>query len=99
MDLRSVLTGTKPYHASENLLNPVKIEKSAGFYKSVIVDALSVFSAGFFGYAYYRYLTGGSVWLLFGMLALFAVLSALQVFLSKSNGRRLFVILLETIAL
>jgi hypothetical protein len=58
-----------------------------------------VLSAAFFGYSYYRYLDNTiSVWWLLGALALWGVLSVLQVFLAKTFMRRMFVLFGESLA-
>ena len=93
-----------PPNPSQNLASPNRIEfqtpKPAGFYKSIILDALAVLAALGFGYGYYRYLTQGMpVWVLFIALTLFAVFATLQVFLAKHGIRTLFIILLESLAL
>lgn len=57
---------------------------------------MSVGSALFFGYSYFRYLTAGfSPWYVLGAALLFSACSALQVFLAKGPGRRTFVVFLE----
>jgi small basic protein len=99
--------GSKPTMATEmqgqNLINPSSITVSfraprAPIYKAFTVDGVAVLSAALFGYAYYAYLSRGfSVWLLLAAFTFFAVLAALQVFLSTHVGQALTVILLESI--
>lgn len=88
---------------NQNLANPTRITKinhAPGFYKSIALDVLAIASSAFFGYLYFRYVAHGlSVWILLGGLALFAIFSALQTFLTKSAGRRALVLLLEVLAL
>jgi hypothetical protein len=102
MDLKQVMAGTKPQE-EQNLINPSKIatgQYAPGFWKSIGLDIFSVCAAGLFGYSYYAYLTRAlSIWLLLITLMLFAVASAMQVFLAPKNLRRFFVILLESAAL
>jgi hypothetical protein len=97
------MAGSSPTQTNQNLINPSKIdttERSAGFWKSLCLDIVSVLSAGFFGLTYYRYLTQGwSVFLVLGALMLFGVVSVIQVFLAKRDLRRTLVIFFEVIAL
>jgi len=100
MDLREVIAGRTAQE--QNLANPqrVTVTHKAGFYRSIILDVLSIGFAALFGYSYYRYLTGGlSVWILLLVLAVFGVISALQAFLTKAMARRLLVLLGEVLAL
>jgi hypothetical protein len=103
MDLKDVLAGTKPPAQSQNLINQSKIitvSRPPGFYKSIVLDVITVGSAGLFGWLYYRYLTVGlPVWYLLAGLAFFGILTALEVFLARNAGRSIFVIILEVAAL
>ena len=87
---------------TQNLINQAKfapIIRGAGFYKSIILDVLSVISAGLFGFTYYRYLEDGMpVWWLLGALALWGIMSVLQVFLARAVVRRGVLIAVEAIA-
>lgn len=87
---------------TQNLINQTKyapIIRAPGFYKSVILDVLSVLAAGLFGFSYYRYLENGtSVGWLLGALALWGIASVLQVFLAKAVVRRIALIGTEAVA-
>ncbi len=87
---------------NQNLISPAKlreVERPAGFYKSIVLDVLSIASALGFGYAYHRYLTGTlAPWYILGAALVFGALSALQAFLTKHFGRRALVILGEAAA-
>jgi hypothetical protein len=102
MDLKQVMAGTSPAQ-EQNLITENRIITAGrpdGFYKSIVLDILSVAVAALFGYLYYRYLTVGiSVWFVVGGLALFGVLTVLQVFLSNSPNRRVAILLCEIAAL
>ncbi len=88
---------------TQNLINQSKItaiEKPPGFYKSIVLDFFAVLSAGVFGFAYYRYLESNlSLWWLLGALALWSVLSVLELFLTSNLSRRLVILFLEVVAL
>lgn len=88
---------------NQNLVDPSRVSESAlpaGFWRALVLDFLSVAAALFFGYSYFAYLTdGASPWYMVAGLTLFAVLSAMQVFLTHDIGRRLLVILAETAAM
>jgi len=88
---------------SPNLISQVKPEalvRQPGVYKPIIFDALSVCLAYVSGWAYSGYLSGSiSVAILVGVLGLFAVLSALQVFFAKSLTRRFGILILETVVM
>lgn len=71
-----------------------------GFWRAAVLDLLSILSAFFFGYAYFRYVTTGlSLWYLAVLFLVFAALSALQIFLGKSVGRRTLVVIAEGIGI
>lgn len=96
------MAGTdQPAAQSQNLVNPSRInttEENRGAWRAFSLDIVAVLTAALFGYLYYRYLTQGlSVWILLVALALFGTASVMEAFLSKSSGRSLFVIILETI--
>ena len=86
-----------------NLINSVTVPlpssiegRPAGFYKSIILDVLSIVSAFSVGYAYRQYLAVGmSPLAVVGTFLIFGVLSALQALLCKSAGRRAFIVLCE----
>lgn len=88
---------------NQNLINPVTLSdigRPTGFWRSVVLDLLSVLSALFLGYTYFRYLTTGlSPWYALGIFLAFSAFSVLQVFLAKGIGRRVLMILAEAIAL
>ncbi len=95
---------TIPGVPNQNLINPTRITtrpvRGPGFWKAIVLDALSVASAALFGYVYYRYLTAGlSPWFLLSGLVTFGAFSVIQVFLALSVTRRAVTILLETAAL
>ena len=96
------MAGTDPATQNQNLINPSKIDTSVrpqGFWRSIILDAVSVIAAALFGYSYYRYLTlGSSLWFVLAAMTFFGTAAVIQVFLAKKSGRRILVILLETIA-
>lgn len=103
MDLKEVMAGTTPKVAPQNLINPARISETgrpAGFYRSAVLDLLSVGSALFLGYAYLRYLTSGfSLWYVVAAIFLFATLSVLQAFLAQKIARRVLIIFGEALAL
>ena len=87
---------------SQNLINAVpvgKIERPPGFYKSFILEALSIALALFAGYFYRQYLSLGTG-LIPGLLCLLglALISPMLMLLTKSTGRRALVLVLEIIA-
>lgn len=96
-NLENTIRGT-----NQNLLEQVPIEKTPkprGFYKSIALDSLTVVSGLYFGYSASNFLqTGGVLALSFGVFPLL-LLTSLQVILTKSFLRRLFIIALETIAI
>lgn len=102
MDLKDVIAGTQRT-PNQNLINPVKVSqvvRPTGFYKSLILDVLSVGFALLFGYTYYGYLTVGlSPWFVLAALLIFSAVSVLQVFLEKNIARRTLVALGEAVAL
>ncbi|OGZ52628.1 MAG: hypothetical protein A3B25_00320 [Candidatus Ryanbacteria bacterium RIFCSPLOWO2_01_FULL_48_26] len=86
----------------KNLINQIK--KSPQFiegaiYKPLIIDALSILSALWFGYAYSRFLVGGSGQAFLASLGIFSILSTIQVFFTKAFRRRILVIILQTICI
>jgi len=87
----------------QNLINPGNAAPRAlptGFYRSLILDIFSVFTALGFGYAYYRYLSvGASPWFVLATLLALSVTSVLQVLLAKVYSRRFLVVFLEALAL
>ncbi|MGC9599481.1 MAG: hypothetical protein ABSE18_03810 [Minisyncoccia bacterium] len=101
----ATLTGprTQSQNQSQNLINPNKVSSSAGtegFWRSIVIDFLSIASALCFGWFYFRYLSvASSPWYLFAAFLLFSACSALQVFLAKGIGRRTLVIFGESVAL
>lgn len=94
----ATFTGVKA--PSQNLIDPTKITEFSeppGFWKALILDCLSVASALFFGYSYFRYLTDGfSLWFTGSALLIFSILSVLQVFLTKEVKQRSLIILAES---
>ena len=96
-NLENTIRGTRG-----NLLEQIPAEKvirPKGFYKSIAIDFLTVASAFYFGYSANNFLqTGGVVALSFGVFPLL-LFSSLEVILTKSLLRRVFVLVLETIAI
>ncbi len=93
-----------PTNQGQNLINQSSISlpssngKPAGFYRSIVLDALSIISAFIFGYSYYEYLASGiSPLIVIGAFLVFGVFSALQALLCNEAGRRAFIILCEVI--
>lgn len=71
-----------------------------GFFKVLALEILSVLSAGTFGYLYWRHITGigyGATILLAPLLALI-IFSVLGTIFTVSTGRRMVVVLLQSIA-
>ncbi len=86
----------------QNLISTktVSFGRPPGYWKSIMLDFLSVFAALAFGYVYFRYLTVGiSPWYVIGTFFVFSALSVLQVFLARNIVRRTFIVLAEAIAL
>src|ERR1700722_1285741 len=89
MNLKEIMTGdatTDPQ--AQNLINPSKIDTNStrppGFWKSLILDVVTVGSAALFGYCYYRYLTQGlSVWILLAAVTFFGVMFVMEAFLAR----------------
>ena len=87
-----------PTNQGQNLINPTAAPlpstitgKPAGFYKSIVLDALSILAAFAVGYSYHEYLVSGmSLLIVVGALLIFGILSALQSLLCKEAGRRAF---------
>jgi hypothetical protein len=72
---------------------------SPEFLKGIALDILVVIAALAFGFCYRLYVLGsGSLWSVFVAFAIFGVLTSLEVLLIKSIYRRLFIILLESLA-
>jgi hypothetical protein len=92
-----------PTAEAQNLLSrttPEKIIRPPGFYFSIALDALTILSAGLFGFFYRGYLQDGMslLWASF-VLAFFAVLSVLGMLLTKSFWRRSGVIALSVLGM
>lgn len=87
----------------QNLISQTKFSEHGhqpGFYKAIVLDALSVASALLFGYLYFWYLARGiSPWYVLGALFLFSSLSVLQAFLQSGTGRRALILLAEAVGL
>ncbi len=88
---------------SQNLVRQVNIEspwRHANFWKPIILDAVTIASALGVGYAFSRYLENALMvqWLLVA-LGLYASLSALHVFFTKTFGHRFTVLVLEAIGI
>ncbi len=74
--------------------------RPAGFYKSIVLDALVVFSALIVSYVYKLYLLGGTDFLAVTLsIAGFALFSLFETFLQRSSWRRISVLILEIVAL
>lgn len=86
---------------NQNLIGPTKvstIERPPGFYKSIVLDVISIVLALGFGYAYYSYLTASiSPWWVFGVGLAFGTISVLQAVLTKHYTRRALILLAEAI--
>ena len=88
---------------SQNLINPVMVKlpsssegRPAGFYKTIILDILGIFSAFSIGYSYREFLANGlSPLFLIGAVLVFGVISAMQAFLCKNAWRRAIIIFCE----
>jgi hypothetical protein len=85
----------------QNLINPVTIteDRSNGFWKMLIFDFLTVIFAGSLGYAFARFLAGGSFWWVFAALLVWSAVSVVVGFIQKNVERRFLVALLESVAL
>ena len=80
-------------------VNPQAEHLRPGFYKQIALDLLAVLAAAGVGYSYDAYLQGGlSVGIFLAALAILAILSVLQTFLSKNLGRRFLVLILGALA-
>ncbi len=95
-----------PTNQGLNLINPVMVPlpseggRGAGFYKSIILDIVSMLSAFALGYSYHQYLTAGlAIWYVVGALFVFGIFSTMQAFLCVKVMRRAFVIFCEVIML
>jgi hypothetical protein len=96
-----------PTNQGQNLVNPTAVPlpstitgKPAGFYKSMVLDVLSILTAFAVGYSYHEYLVSGmSPLIVVGVFLIFGILSALQALLCKEVGRRAFIILCEVAVL
>ncbi len=87
-----------PRVPDQNLINQTRVSPAepAGFWRSVALDVLSLFSALGTGYAYSCYLAAGfSPWWVIAGLLVFSAASVLQVLLMTKTGRRALVILGE----
>ncbi len=91
---------------NQNLVNPIRIDtieplgKPQGFYKSIVLDAVGVFSAFFAGYAYFKFLDG--TWSLLastGVFLLFVIVLTLEMLLGEKVWRRIGILIVEIIAL
>ncbi len=89
--------------APQNLIKEVKAESvvvQPAFYKPLVFDVLTVLSAVVVSYFYKGFLAGGTSWLTMAVvLAVFYAFSSLQIFFTKSFGRRFSILVLEAIAL
>jgi hypothetical protein len=99
--------------AKPNLLRPDQLSGSssavpapderaapAGYYFSIMLDAISVLVAGVFGFAYRRYIAGtGSPWLVIDILLLFGVLVGTQGLLLERGARRFWIIAGQVVAM
>jgi len=87
----------------QNLASEVNISapwRQADFWKPIMLGVVSAALAASVGYAYSRYLAGGfAITWLFLALGVYAAVSTLHVFFTRSFGRRLGWLLLDTIAL
>src|SRR5258708_7460738 len=94
---------TIPVTPNQNLINPIKVTQigpRVGFWKSIVLDVVTIGSALFFGYAYFSYLRVGlSLWFVFAAFLVYSACSVLQVFLTRKNSRGVFVFLAEAIGL
>ncbi len=86
----------------KNLINQVKTPPpivQPTYYKPLIIDALSLISALWLGFAYSQFLGGGSGTVLLLSLGIFSTLSALQLFFTKAFKRRILILALQTICI
>ena len=86
----------------QNLIQQVKKEPSffsnPEFYKPFIFSALGVISAFAVGAAYAQFIAdAGDIKLLVASLGIFAIISSLQIFLTKTFGNRIAAIVLQTV--
>ena len=94
------MNGAKDQNFASQVIVDTRAIRPPGFYKSIILDILTISSALLFSFAYSLYTAGESnLWLLLGSLTAFAILGTLETFLITSLPRRAVIILLETIAL
>lgn len=88
---------------SQNFIKQAPIEKESrprGFYKALVLDALTVLAALAFSFSYQLYLNNRTGLILpIALFSAFSVLSVFEVLLIKSLKRRTLVLLLEVIAL
>jgi len=83
-----------------NRVSTVSIDDPQDGWKAWILDVLAVLGASLFGYWFMRYLAGGfSFWFTLAALFFWGAMSVLEGFLQKNISRRLWVMLLESIAL
>ncbi len=90
---------------NQNLINPIRIEKiepagrPAGFYRSIVLDAIGVIAAFFAGYAYFEFLAKSWPLPVFiGAFLVFTVVFALEALLGEKAWRQMGVLAIETIA-
>jgi hypothetical protein len=77
-----------------------RVIEPAGFYKSIVLDALTVFSALVVGYVYKLYLLGGTGFLIVTLsIAVFALFSLFEALLQRSPWRRVSVLVLQIVVL
>ncbi len=84
-----------------NLMNPVHFgagDRDGALWRSASIDAAAVILAGLFGYAFARYLAGGTIWFAFAALLGWCAASVIEGFLANQPGRRFLIALLETLA-
>ncbi|HUX36231.1 MAG TPA: hypothetical protein VMV71_04400 [Candidatus Paceibacterota bacterium] len=99
-NLEKTIKGITTENLSENLLEQVPIEKTLrpkGFYKTIGLDALSVLSAIWVGYACGDFLQNGAVLNFAISVFPFLILNSFETILIKSLGRRFLVIAAETV--
>ncbi|MBI3588940.1 MAG: hypothetical protein HY093_00800 [Candidatus Liptonbacteria bacterium] len=87
----------------ENFINQTPVEKASaprGFYKSLVLDTLTVLTAALFSLSYYLFLNDRVTFPIpVLILIIFSILSTLEVLLIKSLKRRTLVLVLEALAL
>ncbi len=100
---RPISNGMEPKLSPQNLIRQVNPEapvKRHDFYKPLAMDLLTVASAFSVGYLYRQFLVGAVNYalLLLGV-TVFSVLSVLSMLLTKELAHRLWIIILEVVAL